>query len=340
MISDKKRKWRRINGLSLPLDGFQIIAWIFTLLFTLVYFGAIVQSFPNEQCQLVLIILMAILLFIHIFLHISCNFVDPADPAVRAKKQIQPLPNFNRKKHLRVIENQFCNICEVKVGSKSKHCSSCNKCIDGFDHHCKWLNNCVGKRNYNRKEDFMDVLSATRLVFYLISSLFVASFWHLSTLLNGNNLGYIFMQAIFYFAETISTNATNINQDIANSSSIGGYGSASKVLVSALPSDLRTTLEYSNLKQIQYTLRHLGSCHKESVACGNHYHSRVNCNSIGIINSSSWFSSSSNVIQAHWLPQLQRSAQLSQNNKRISPHKPSSLENSNPSLHRSKPITM
>ncbi|KAG1664885.1 putative palmitoyltransferase ZDHHC11 [Nymphon striatum] len=323
MISDKKRKWRRINGLSLPLDGFQIIAWIFTLLFTLVYFGAIVQSFPNEQCQLVLIILMAILLFIHIFLHISCNFVDPADPAVRAKKQIQPLPNFNRKKHLRVIENQFCNICEVKVGSKSKHCSSCNKCIDGFDHHCKWLNNCVGKRNYKLFLSCISTALACILLVLVASIICVIRAVKKTSWMCSVQQGYIFMQAIFYFAETISTNATNINQDIANSSSIVNIH---YVILVPVTKNLWLAVIIITLVLTVIALGlliHLLGFHLVLICKG--------------------FSTYEYIMQHRNSDEERNSGSLATSVAKkcsISPHKPSSLENSNPSLHRSKPITM
>jgi len=73
--------------------------------------------------------------------------LDPADPAVR-KKGTFLRKIFDRTKHLHVIENSYCYICQTEVSSRSKHCSSCNKCVADFDHHCKWLNNCVGGRNY------------------------------------------------------------------------------------------------------------------------------------------------------------------------------------------------
>ncbi|KAG1664884.1 putative palmitoyltransferase ZDHHC11 [Nymphon striatum] len=291
MISDKKRKWRRINGLSLPLDGFQIIAWIFTLLFTLVYFGAIVQSFPNEQCQLVLIILMAILLFIHIFLHISCNFVDPADPAVRAKKQIQPLPNFNRKKHLRVIENQFCNICEVKVGSKSKHCSSCNKCIDGFDHHCKWLNNCVGKRNYKL---FLSCISTALACILLV---LVASI-------------ICVIRAVKKTSWMCSVQQVNIHYVIL-------VPVTKNLWLAVIIITLVLTVIALGL------LIHLLGFHLVLICKG--------------------FSTYEYIMQHRNSDEERNSGSLATSVAKkcsISPHKPSSLENSNPSLHRSKPITM
>ncbi|CAD5214364.1 unnamed protein product [Bursaphelenchus okinawaensis] len=56
--------------------------------------------------------------------------------------------HFDAEQHVHVIERQFCNICQIRVGEGTKHCKSCNKCIPGFDHHCQFLNNCVGELNY------------------------------------------------------------------------------------------------------------------------------------------------------------------------------------------------
>nr|XP_012593142.1 probable palmitoyltransferase ZDHHC11 isoform X2 [Microcebus murinus]XP_012593143.1 probable palmitoyltransferase ZDHHC11 isoform X2 [Microcebus murinus] len=65
------------------------------------------------------------------------------------KNYLDAVPLFDRTKHQHVIEDQYCHLCEVTVGAKSKHCKMCNKCVTGFDHHCKLLNNCVGTRNYS-----------------------------------------------------------------------------------------------------------------------------------------------------------------------------------------------
>ncbi|KAE9413347.1 hypothetical protein Angca_005351, partial [Angiostrongylus cantonensis] len=55
---------------------------------------------------------------------------------------------FDPTRHNHVIENGFCNICQIHVNEKTKHCRRCNVCVEVFDHHCIWLNNCIGKKNY------------------------------------------------------------------------------------------------------------------------------------------------------------------------------------------------
>ncbi|CAM1325036.1 ZDHHC11 (predicted) [Pycnogonum litorale] len=180
MTTDKRRKYRRKNGLSWPLDYFQLIAWIFMVIFTVIYFAVLCPALPGLY-QSIAISIMAVLLGIHSVFHILCCVIDPADPAVEKKQQSEPLPEFDRSKYSRVIENNQCHICLVNVGKNSKHCSSCNKCVGGFDHHCKWLNNCIGKSNYRL---FLGCISTAHfsslLIIILSTACFVAGVNHSS----------------------------------------------------------------------------------------------------------------------------------------------------------------
>lgn len=66
-----------------------------------------------------------------------------------ATNRINPQGEFDRRRHVHVIEDGRCHLCSVTVSSvRTKHCSACNKCVALFDHHCKWLNHCIGGRNY------------------------------------------------------------------------------------------------------------------------------------------------------------------------------------------------
>ncbi|XP_036601618.1 palmitoyltransferase ZDHHC11-like [Trichosurus vulpecula] len=138
----------RVNGWSLPLHSFQLVAWTAYVYLTIVAFGLFIPLLPYFWRNITYIVI-GILFVFHFIVHITAVTIDPADPNVRHKKSYgKPMPVLDRTKHRHVIQNQYCHLCEVTVGVKAKHCSACNKCIADFDHHCKWLNNCVGSRNY------------------------------------------------------------------------------------------------------------------------------------------------------------------------------------------------
>lgn len=141
-------QWYRRNGFALPLHPFQIVAWFLLMVFILLYFTTLIPNVIDPTSRTVLIVLMSVSLAIHIISHCVSSAINPADYNVLNKNFKGRMATFDRSKHKHVIENQYCYICETKVGAKSKHCSACNKCIGEFDHHCKWLNNCVGVRNY------------------------------------------------------------------------------------------------------------------------------------------------------------------------------------------------
>ncbi len=61
---------------------------------------------------------LAIVFLILYLTHIACNItvmaINPGEEAVM-KHKITPSENFDRSKHKHVIENQFCNICQIVV---------------------------------------------------------------------------------------------------------------------------------------------------------------------------------------------------------------------------------
>ncbi|XP_064466811.1 palmitoyltransferase ZDHHC1-like [Ornithodoros turicata] len=188
--------WSRKNGWSLPLNPLQLLAWFFLTYFLVFYFAVLVPHCPPGAWQITLYVLNTILATVHIASHICSTSIDPADRNVLNKNIKGPLPVFDRSKHAHVIENQFCYICEVKVGCKAKHCSSCNKCVATFDHHCKWLNNCVGGKNYRYfAVCIATALAASLLIFCVSVALIVAylvkdSWLHLSVLENNSTVAY------------------------------------------------------------------------------------------------------------------------------------------------------
>ncbi|XP_078269160.1 palmitoyltransferase ZDHHC1-like [Rhinoraja longicauda] len=141
------RRRSRRNGWSWPLHPYQLLCWLLYLYNFIAIFGILIPFIPVNWSYAVYIWFGVVFSF-HIILYTFASTIDPADIKVRARRYNRVLPLFDRNLHQHVIENQYCFICEVEVGLKTKHCSVCNKCVVDFDHHCKWLNNCVGVRNY------------------------------------------------------------------------------------------------------------------------------------------------------------------------------------------------
>ncbi|XP_043575275.1 palmitoyltransferase ZDHHC11 isoform X1 [Chiloscyllium plagiosum] len=138
----------RVNGWTLPLHSFQLIAFVLYFYLAVVAFGIYIPMLPYAWKYAGYAIIGTLFVY-HFIVHLVAVSIDPADSSVRTRKNYNtPMPTLDRAKHPHVIQNQHCYLCEVDVGVKAKHCSTCNKCISDFDHHCKWLNNCVGGRNY------------------------------------------------------------------------------------------------------------------------------------------------------------------------------------------------
>lgn len=142
------RRVRRVHGLQLPLHPQQVLAWLVMVGFTSLMYGAVLPAL-HSRLALPLALVTGVVFAVHVFTHALALALDPADPQLRARKDRQQVPEFDRNVHNHVIENGRCHLCNITITSnRTKHCSACNKCVDVFDHHCKWLNHCVGRRNY------------------------------------------------------------------------------------------------------------------------------------------------------------------------------------------------
>ena len=140
------KSYKRTNGFSWPPDKAQVASWLIVIYFGIVLFGTLCVSM-NQPYSFTLGILFALCYVASIILIVTVTLINPGEEAGN-KKKVVPSNDFDRKKHKHVIENQFCNICQMVVSYKAKHCKKCNKCITNFDHHCIYLNNCIGSRNY------------------------------------------------------------------------------------------------------------------------------------------------------------------------------------------------
>lgn len=103
---------RRVNGFSFPLDKSQIFTWVVLVYFGFIFIGTFCASITTPLA----FVIGAIFLFFyltHLILNLAVMAINPAEEC-NAKK-ITPLNSFDRHKHKHVIENQFCNICQVVV---------------------------------------------------------------------------------------------------------------------------------------------------------------------------------------------------------------------------------
>ncbi|XP_043248107.1 uncharacterized protein LOC122394959 [Colletes gigas] len=165
-VTPERRKFRRVHGLQLPLHPQQVIGWIVILVIVINTF-AVLTPLLETSLRPVFSISIAAIFFTHLCSHVTVLLLDPADPQVRSQPANKVVPEFDRAKHSRVIENGRCHLCNITTDSKrTKHCSICNKCVSRFDHHCKWLNNCIGGRNY--------LAFLVCLISAILASLFVA----------------------------------------------------------------------------------------------------------------------------------------------------------------------
>lgn len=123
------------NGLSLPLDKFQIASWV---LLAYNSFCCFFWGIPNLECSLVYFCSYCTCLAVTLVLGLTCTALDPVDKFSKKFCEIEG-----------AFESQiYCSVCNMVVSESTKHCFNCKKCVLSYDHHCRFINNCVGKVNY------------------------------------------------------------------------------------------------------------------------------------------------------------------------------------------------
>ncbi|KAK4473821.1 hypothetical protein MN116_003154 [Schistosoma mekongi] len=225
-MSSNTESSSRINGWSLPIHPLQCLSWFATVIFSVVYFGILVPSVIHSA-RITLLVINVICIAAYIVFNVVAVSINPADTAVREKQKLRGTKVSSLDpKHSHVIENFYCNLCELPISSsRTKHCKSCNKCIADFDHHCKWLNNCIGSRNYMYFAGII-IMACLSLSIYTCLSLSLAIAYY-----SDRSYGY-WIQAYSDYWETF-TNGTLEHLDYLTTSNgvfrIFGYDSSGLV---------------------------------------------------------------------------------------------------------------
>jgi hypothetical protein len=105
--------YKRTNGFSWPPDKAQIISWLIIIYFGIFLFGTLVVSMSKPYSYSIGT-LFAILYLCLVILVILVTAINPGEEETN-KKKVVPSNSFDREKHKHVIENQFCNICQIVV---------------------------------------------------------------------------------------------------------------------------------------------------------------------------------------------------------------------------------
>lgn len=110
----------RTNGWSCPWHPLQCLAWFFVLFFTLFHFGFLAHYIPGLWRIFIFLVPGIMLGSVVISMGVATT-IDPSDPGYREKMRAKSLggrilrPKFDSSKHKHVIENNYCNLCQVNV---------------------------------------------------------------------------------------------------------------------------------------------------------------------------------------------------------------------------------
>ena len=104
--------FKRKNGFTWPPDKAQIFLFLILIYFGLIFFGTFTVALNTPWSYIIGIIFGAQYALV-LGLVLTVSFVNPAEYS-NAEKKITPT-SFDREKHKHVIENQFCNICQIVV---------------------------------------------------------------------------------------------------------------------------------------------------------------------------------------------------------------------------------
>ena len=102
----------RTNGWSKPASIQQVVGWGIVTVYTSINLTTLVPAL-NKTLQIPAYVVTVVVVLAHVISHIAVCSIDPADLTVLRTKY--PKKQFNSSEHTHVIENGFCNICQVNV---------------------------------------------------------------------------------------------------------------------------------------------------------------------------------------------------------------------------------
>lgn len=106
----------RRNGWSCPWHPLQCLAWLFILLFALLHFGFL-GHYILGYWRILVFGIATIFLVVLVVAMVVATTINPAEPAVKDKLPRGKFlrPKFDSAKFPHVIQNNYCNLCQVNV---------------------------------------------------------------------------------------------------------------------------------------------------------------------------------------------------------------------------------
>lgn len=111
----------RSNGWTCPWHPYQCLAWFLIVLLALIHYGFLAHYVPGLY-RIPIFLLPSGIIAVLVLSMVVATFVNPAE--VNFRKKLSSIttrrgpisrPKFNRSKHTHVIENNYCNLCQVHV---------------------------------------------------------------------------------------------------------------------------------------------------------------------------------------------------------------------------------
>ncbi len=106
----------RWNGWACPWHPLQCLAWFFVVMFAFLHFG-VFGHYILGYWRVLIFVVPAIILAVLVVSVIVATSINPAEPAVREKLAKGQFfrPKLDRTKYPHVIQDSYCQLCQVNV---------------------------------------------------------------------------------------------------------------------------------------------------------------------------------------------------------------------------------